>query len=806
MCSSPAHTGAADAGRGGARPAVAWDACARPFAVQIARCRACGREWPGWVAVCRECAAAVGEPRTVDYLRLAVNDTQAPLVPMFAVVVAVEVAWPAHAQRDPQALWQACVPLCDDALSVAAAERCTAIVAWPAERSQAVVHAAARTLELRARISDAEVRCGVALGVVGCGAGSEANRCAEQLALASAPGQTLMLAEVARRLGGRFEVGGGEPLPRWPIKLAANLRWLVGWRPAIRLPSALSGERPALVVGRAREQRQLREEFATVTRTGRRRVVLVTAPAGGGKSYLLRHLLGGGELRVAGGVAFAPLGERSLELVQALATSLGGEPCGEDASPDAVGTALARAATACARQTPSAVVVDDLHWAAPDALRALVHAIDASDAEVPLAWVLSARTAAIAALAELTAITDRVITLDPLSEAERVALLEARLEEVSDELHAHVARGAERGNPLYLEHLAATVGGHRARPLPATLHEAVLARLDDLARQADALTSWPAWAGDRRERLEALERELEDWLDRLETNDVAELATIGRYLGRLRGVDVTLVVARSLLGMPVRTSRRLAHTIERLSAASVDAHLAYLATLALDGHLSQAAAAARTAAEQAQRELRLGDAERMIAFACQQQPHDHALLRSHGDVALALGRPLDAVAHYHAAAQLTSTVELERRTARAQATAGQLDAAIERLERAARHAGELDVAGAVTLDLARLRGEIAPSVDGALARQWLRARAWAQPGAPQCRDAVAALTLDGPPLANAAELVETAALARVGEVSVAGLAALASQAAIALRNPLAVAMLTNADPAFAGKLFLHWRT
>lgn len=68
--------------------------------------------------------------------------------------------------------------------------------------------------------------------------------------------------------------------------------------------------------------------------------------------------------------------------------------------------------------------------------------------------------------------------------------------------------------------------------------------------------------------LESLERELGDWLDRLETSDVAELATIERYLGRLRQVDLELVVARSVLGMPVTATRWLAQAIERPGVAS----------------------------------------------------------------------------------------------------------------------------------------------------------------------------------------------------------------------------------------------
>jgi hypothetical protein len=64
---------------------------------------------------------------------------------------------------------------------------------------------------------------------------------------------------------------------------------------------------------------------------------------------------------------------------------------------------------------------------------------------------------------------------------------------------------------------------------------------------------------------------------------VADLKTIGRYLARLRAADFELVVARSLLGMPVPANRRLAWAVERLAAASTDALLDYLEEVASDG-------------------------------------------------------------------------------------------------------------------------------------------------------------------------------------------------------------------------------
>ena len=176
-------------------------------------------------------------------------------------------------------------------------------------------------------------------------------------------------------------------------------------------------------------------------------------------------------------------------------------------------------------------------------------AIRASAPDAPLAWLLSARTAALPLLGELIELADARVALTQLAPLDRERLLEQRLDAVPDSLRAHVAETAERGNPLYLEHLADWIieGGYQ-HPLPGTLHEAVLARLGALTDRAHRLTHWSYGETDRQRQLEALERQLGDWLDRQETSDFGDLRTIGRYLAQLRRVDGELVIARSLLG------------------------------------------------------------------------------------------------------------------------------------------------------------------------------------------------------------------------------------------------------------------
>jgi len=308
--------------------------------------------------------------------------------------------------------------------------------------------------------------------------------------------------------------------------------------------------------------------------------------------------------------------------------------------------------------------------------------------------------------------------------------------------------------------------------------------------------------------VEALEREVGDWLDRLEAGDLAELETIGRYLGQLRRVDFELVIARALFGMSVGSNRRLTQAIERLSAASTSALLDYLATLAGDGRREHAAQEAGAAARRAELALRLTDAQRLLAFACEQAEEPLELRRRHGDLALALGCPEQALDTYRAAQAAGDTsLELVRRTARAHATAGRVESAVGTLEALA--ADISDEGHLAILDLARLRGHPPPVAEASLSvsarRHAARVTAWGGAGetAP-ARSAARLLTLDREPAACAAELIEAAALARFAGLRIAGLADAARHAATALGNHNAELMLTTSDPERARSRFLHW--
>ena len=374
-------------------------------------CRRCGRERPTHLELCRECAATIGEPRLIPCARVVPPVISRLTTPALVVAMAVELSrrHPPADDRWAARLWAEVAPEFAGAIRVRPGPAGSIAAAWSLERSDAVAMVAEVALALPRRLErdireNTELRGGIALGGVDVGPGSDAvERCAERLALAAAPGQWLVSDEVARRLHERFQLGPVGIVPRWRMPFVARHRALIGRLAPPALPSAVSGEVPGLVLGRAAERRRLSGEIAAAL-AGRRRVVLVSAPAGGGKSYLLRRVLADAEIKLAAGVAFPPLGSHPMDPLRALLAGL--DPTNTDGEDRRLGAALGEAATRRARAEPSAIVLDDIHWATLEAVALLRDAIAGTPVDVPLVWILSTRTAALARLGALGEVAD----------------------------------------------------------------------------------------------------------------------------------------------------------------------------------------------------------------------------------------------------------------------------------------------------------------------------------------------------------------------------------------------------------------
>ena len=288
----------------------------RHFRILVANCRRCGREWPAHVDKCTECAAVVGEPRAIACQRLVPARTAPPITACLAVVLAVEVSRRRTGAADGWVTrtWAIVAPLFSGAVRVRPGRAGVVLAAWPLTGPGSIGEVADRALALRECLTPGgpdgvEVRGAIGVGVIdGRAASAAIERWVERLALMAGAGQCLVSEDAARQLGRRFEVRPSGVVSRWSLPLAEEHRALVSRLTPPVLPSAVTGDAPRQVLGRADERRRLLRELTTVAAQRRRRVVLVSAAAGGGKSYLLRRVLADSDLTLAAGVAFSAAG------------------------------------------------------------------------------------------------------------------------------------------------------------------------------------------------------------------------------------------------------------------------------------------------------------------------------------------------------------------------------------------------------------------------------------------------------------------------------------------------------------------
>jgi len=132
---------------------------------------------------------------------------------------------------------------------------------------------------------------------------------------------------------------------------------------------------------------------------------------------------------------------------------------------------------AAARERPTVMVFEDIHWANAHMLD-LVHAL-VQRVRGPLLFVTLSRPELLDARPEwgagLTGYT--TLSLGPLAERDARELLARRL---ADSGQADEVLAIAEGNPLFIEQLAASIGEVRAGALPTTIREIVAARLDAL--------------------------------------------------------------------------------------------------------------------------------------------------------------------------------------------------------------------------------------------------------------------------------------------------------------------------------------
>jgi class 3 adenylate cyclase len=355
--------------------------------------------------------------------------------------------------------------------------------------------------------------------------------------------------------------GKAEPIAAWQAIAAESA---TGERQLSRVP----------LVGRQRELGLLEDLWERSTQSRRPHLVTVIGPSGQGKTRLafefIRHVENEGGIAVRGRSlpyrehsaygAFATqlkslagiydsddmevasgklrrtvsclLGEsESVQVVEHLAILLGFDQNGSVSDRESLFFSARVFIEAAARDRPTLLVFEDLHWADPSLLD-LIEQLAARLQDLPLLLLTLARPELLDSRrwgGGLLAYT--ALPLDPLvgDEARELAsqFLASATEQGQQERAAAIAEAAE-GNPLFIEQLAAVMseGSLKAEtPLPSTIRGLVAARLDALPADERALLLDAAvvgkgfWRGVL-ERLGHSSHELQSTLVALERRDL----------------------------------------------------------------------------------------------------------------------------------------------------------------------------------------------------------------------------------------------------------------------------------------------
>jgi len=321
---------------------------------------------------------------------------------------------------------------------------------------------------------------------------------------------------------------------------------------------------------------------------------------------------------------------------------------------------------------PTLIVIDDVHWADRESIRVFGKAF--SDLPGGMMVIVSYRPSGLGLAKLLTKAVTRQITLGPLdeSEAKQISKLHSKEGEWITRSAWHELWKKSQGNPLYVEEATKLLLTRRESSfsrvrsettpntleLPGTRAGLLSARIQEWAeRELNELRQELSlrWGRSVSSRLATLETQVNDWLDRLETQGYLERTELAECLDELERFQNRVVEVCLVGGLSRPLTTRLGEALSRLYEGSYEDHYRYLrqSSRADDESRSWAGNQALRVAERAVRAGKLREAVRFFRIAEEMLPSDYPfqrhLLENAGDANLMLGRSSEAARLYERA-------------------------------------------------------------------------------------------------------------------------------------------------------------
>jgi len=317
---------------------------------------------------------------------------------------------------------------------------------------------------------------------------------------------------------------------------------------------------------------------------------------------------------------------------------------------------------------PALIVIDDVHWTDRESIKVIGKVF--SNLPAHMMVIASYRPSGSGLAKLLTKTVTRQITLGPLDEGEakQISKLHSKEGQWISRSAWHELWKKSQGNPLYVEeatkllltrrecsfsevHPEVTLDtpalpSTRAGLLSARIREWGDRELHELRQELSLRWGWSVPS-----RLASLETQVNDWLDRLETQGYLERTELAECLDELERFQNRVVEVCLVGGLSRSLTTRLGDALSRLYEGSYEDHYRYLRQCSkLGENRSWAGNQALRVAERAVRAGKLREAVCFFRIGEEVLPNDHPLrrdlLEDAGDVNLLLGRVREAVRLY----------------------------------------------------------------------------------------------------------------------------------------------------------------